>query len=120
MKVKKADIAPLLAATYPAYKGRKFFVHASETVRLDNLNWDGGSRAQYKAVTLDGRAVGNGAALNMPHPADNKAEGTILPIPQGAVIAKESIYCGIECGITFYINPADMPRLLPMIADTSV
>jgi hypothetical protein len=56
----------------------------------------------------------------MPHPADNKAEGTILPIPQGAVIAKEAIYCGIECGITFYINPADMPKLLPMIADTSV
>lgn len=120
MHVKKADIAPLLAATFPQYKGRKFFVQAADAVRLDNLNWDGGSRNAYRAVTISGQRIGNGQAFNAAAPWENNAEGQIVPIPAGAVIAREGIYCGRECGITFYINPADMPRLLPMIADTSV
>ncbi len=113
IKVKKAEIAALLKGSFPEYKGRKFYIVAAENIRLDNLNWDGGSRQSYRAVTLEGKAIGNGAAFNMPHPSDNKAEGSTVSIPPGAVVAKEAIYCGRECGITFYIHPADMPRLIP-------
>lgn len=112
MKVKKADIALLLKATFPEYTGRKFYVQPQSSVRLDGLNWDGGSRSAYRAVTLDGKAIGNGAAFNAVAPWDNTAEGNSLDIPCGAVVARASVYCGIETGITFYINPADMPKLI--------
>ena len=120
MQVKKADIAPLLAATFPNYTGRKFTVKAAASVTLYDLNWSGGTRNQYHAATTAGKPIGNGQAFNAAAPWKNNAEGETITIPPGAIVAEHSIFCGKDCGITFYINPADMPRLLPMIADTSV
>ena len=35
-----------------------------------------------------------------------------IPIPPGAVVVKHTYFCGKDCGLTIYINPADMPAQL--------
>lgn len=112
MQVSKQDIEPLINATFPQYKGRKFRVEAKDKVTLYDLNWGGGSRNQYHAVTLDGRAVGNGEKFNQAAPWRNNAEGSTVDIPQGFAIVEHSIFCGKDVGITVYLNPADMPKYL--------
>ena len=111
MKVSKKDIAPLLAASFPQYSGRRFFVEAAERVTLYDLNWCEGSRNAYRALTIEGKAIGNGQAFNAAAPWNNHAEGKTLDIPQGAIVACQSNR-GQHESITFYINPADMPKLI--------
>lgn len=112
MKVSKKQIAPLLAATFPDYTGRKFFVQAAERVTLWDLNWCEGSRTQYRTATISGQTLNNRDTYNHVAPWANMAEGKEIPVPVGAIVASNTISQGRECGVTFYINPADMPRLI--------
>lgn len=114
MKVSKKDVAAVVAATFPEYKGKKFFIQAAATVTLYDLNWCEGTRNQYHASTISGQKIGNGQKLNAVAPWNNQAEGATVQIPQGAVIVCNSIHCGRECGLTVYVNPADMAALLPV------
>lgn len=112
MKVSKKQIAPLLAATFPEYQGRKFFVQAAERVTLWDLNWCEGSRTQYRTATTGGDTINNKDTFNHVAPWANIAEGKDMPVPQGAIVASNRISQGRECGVTFYIHPSDMPKLL--------
>lgn len=114
--VKRAEVAPLVNATFPDYKGRKFKVVCASTVTLYNLNWDGGSRNVYRTCTTEGQQLGTSARANAAAPWNNPAEGKTLPLPQGAVCVMQSDFCGKDCGLTIYINPEDMPKLLPAAA----
>lgn len=113
INVKRNDIEPIIRATFPGYKGRKIRLLAREAISLQGLNWDGGSRSQYRACTLEGHMTGGSDRYNAMHPMDNPAEGMRLPIPQGAVVVEHSIFMGKDSGLRVYVNPADMPRLLP-------
>jgi hypothetical protein len=112
MKVSKKQIAPLLAATFPEYNGRKFFVQAAERVTLWDLNWCEGSRTQYRTATTTGATINNKDTFNHVAPWANMAEGKEIPVPPGAIVASNTISQGRECGITFYIHPSDMPKLI--------
>lgn len=113
LTVRKAEVAPLVAATFPDYKGRKFRVQIAETVRLDDLNWSGGSRSQYRATTLTGEPIGTADRFNAMAPWDcNQIEGVTLPITPGACVVRHSIFCGQDTGLTITIHPTDAPRLL--------
>lgn len=112
MKTTKKTIAPLLKATFPDYTGKKFFVQAAENITLYDLNWCEGSRTQYRTCTTAGTTINDSDKFNHIAPWKNPAEGQTMPIPPGAIVATRTISQGRECGITFYINPADMPRLI--------
>ncbi len=113
MKARKQDIAPLLAATFPDYRGRRFFVEAASSITLYDLNWCEGVRNAYRAVTLDGVGLGADklANMNATAPWKNYAEGSVCSVPVGLVVACHS-YRGMHESVTFYINPADMPKVI--------
>lgn len=113
LKVNKASVRKLLEATFPEYKGRSFNVHAASSVRIYDLNWCGGTRNEYRACTLDGISSGSLEAANARHPMQNiGVEGSECAIPQGFILARSGFFCGQPTGVTFYINPADMPKQL--------
>ena len=101
-------------AFLPGYRKRKVRVVAAESVTLCDLNWSGGTRSQYRAHAIaTAREVGNVDRYNAFAPWDNPAEGARLPVPPGAIVIRTGFFCGKESMATIYVNPADMPRLLP-------
>lgn len=76
------------------------------------FNWDGGTRNQYRASTLNGFPTGNLDRYNATAPWNHKAEGMLAPIPSGLCVVCHSHFCGQDAGLTIYVNPSDMPRPL--------
>jgi len=111
--VKRNDVAPIVNGSFPQYRGRKYRIVASETVTLTDLNWSGGTRSQYRAVMLDGKPLGNADRFNQVAPWANPAEGITIPIPVGTCVVEHTMFCGKDLGIKVWVNPADMPKLLP-------
>ena len=106
-RLSKKDIPSQLLNIFPDYKGRTSKVYAATTYAMADY-WDGGSRQYCKAVNLRTSQVGSPATIiNNPM---NKAAHSQIEIPEGVVIAEHSIFCGKDCGITFYVNPANMPK----------
>ena len=102
------DAAPFRRVLPTYYRKRKVIVIVSDTVTLSNLNWDGGSRKDYTALTLDGlRVTGNMAKYAMMAPWSNPAEGKTLPLPSGYIVVSGGTFCGKPAAITLYINPHD-------------
>lgn len=113
IKVKRADVKSLITATFPEYTGRKLRVEARESITLYDLNYSGGTRNQYRVCALDGgKKIGSADRFNQIAPWANPAEGQTIQIPEGAVIVEHSMFCGQDAGLTFYVNPANMPSLL--------
>jgi len=111
--VDPADVRPIIEATFPAYRGAKVQVRAAETVLLTGLNWSGGSRNRYAACTLDGRASGNAGSGNAAPPWRNPVEGAPVAVPAGFVLVQHCMFCGKDLGLRIYVNPSDMPKMLP-------
>lgn len=112
IKVQRRQVETLVKATFPEYRGRKFKVVAAEKVGLYDLNWSGGTRNQYRACTVTGHSTGGSDRYNAMAPWNNPAEGAMLPVPIGCVVVRHGMFCGKDLGLTVYVNPADMPRLL--------
>jgi len=47
------------------------------------------------------------------HPANVKPGQQEVVVVPGFVIVEHSIFCGKDMGLTFYVNPADIVKLLP-------
>lgn len=93
IKVRKTEVAPLVVATFPDYKGRRFSVRVANQVRLDDLNWSDGTRSQYRACTLTGERLGSTDRYNAMAPWDrNQIEGQTLPLVPGAAVVKHTIF----------------------------
>jgi hypothetical protein len=111
--VTKKEVAALVMGTFPSYRGRKFRIYASDTIVLSDLNWSGGTRSQYRAITIEGFPVGSTDIYNQMAPWDNPAEGMVFPIPPGVCVVEHCMFCGKDLGLKIWVNPADMPKLLP-------
>ncbi len=111
--VRRADVARLVNATFPEYRGRRFVIEARETVTLHDLNWSGGTRNQYRTATLDGQAVGQSDRYNRMAPWENPAEGCTLQIPSGFVVVCRRQFQGRERPLAIYAHPRDLAALLP-------
>ena len=109
MKVTKADVRPIVMATFPDYKGRMFTVEPVHSVRLWNLNWSGGTKYTYKAVSM---ADGNVASLMPIAPWEEYREGLEVDLPTNVVIVKHTYFCGKDLGITVYCHPQLVSHLL--------
>jgi hypothetical protein len=82
-------------ACYPEYKGRKIKVVSRETYYMENM-WGGGSR--NFAVAYDFATGNRSAALEVVGPE--------VKIPAGVAVVEHAYFCGKDCGITIYVNPA--------------
>lgn len=112
------SIRAIIAATFPTYRRKTVQVEVAESVTFYDLNWSGGTRAEYAACTMpvgawESRALGSSANWHRAAPWANKAEGATVPTMPGSVIVKGGDFCGKPAMLRIYVNPADMPRLLP-------
>ncbi len=112
ISVTRKDVPAIVNNTFPDYRGRKIKIRPADKVTLHDLNWSGGSRSQYRTCTIAGYAIGSADRYNMAAPWAHQAEGASVPIPQGVVVVRHSIFCGKDTGLTIYVNPADMPKLI--------
>lgn len=100
---------PIIDALYPDYKGRKVAIQFTDRVTFSDTNWDGGSKSYYKFIGFDGRVT----TLEVPAPWNNQIEGKTVDLPADVLVVEHSYFCGTDCGITIYANPANAPKLLP-------
>lgn len=109
IKVKKADVRPILAITFPDYAGRSFEVELTDRVTFHDTNWGGGSRTYYQAVSM-----GKGKAMGVPAPAPwvNPFEGKTVELTPDIVVVAHRIFCGHDLGIVFYAHPTTAPKWL--------
>ncbi len=113
IKVDAKLFKAILNATAPGYRKRFVYIDAKEVVELQDLNWSGGTRSQYRGCTLDGRPTGNADKQNQVAPWDQiYGERARVPIPPGMVLVRSGHFCGKVSTATIYVNPADMPKLL--------
>jgi hypothetical protein len=110
--VTRKEVAAIVLGSFPEYRGRKLRICPSEKVTLTQLNWEGGSRSQYRAVTLEGFPIGNTDEYNQVAPWNNPAEGKTFAIPQGVVIVEHVMFCGKDLGLRIWTNPQDMPKFI--------
>jgi len=103
-KVRKAQVKPLVEASFPKYRGRTFKVEFTETVTFWDTNWSGGSRNSYRAVRMT-----DGAVSSLPRnfaPWSNPVEGKEVEIPEDVVVVCHTIFCGKDLGLRFYAHPS--------------
>lgn len=114
VKVTRNDVAQIIRATFPSYKGRKITVKPKASIAIDSsgLNWSGGTRYQYRACTLEGQATGNLDRHNASAPWEKAPGSHSVEVLQGHVIVEHCMFCGKDLGLRIYVNPADMPKLL--------
>ena len=94
------------------YKRKSVVIKAAETVTLHDLNWSGGTRAEYSVFTIDGQYVSNTLPYSALAPWANRAEGAKLPIPEGFIVVEHGCFCGKPARARIYVHPANMPKLL--------
>lgn len=109
VKLSRREAMPLIGESFPDYCGRKIRLVPVESVMFCDTNWGGGTRNEYRALNLH---TGKRAAFTAPAPWANVVEGSRVAIPPGCIVICHSIFCGTDCGISIYCNPADMPRLI--------
>ena len=97
------------------YRRKSVSVQAASHVTLCDLNWSGGTRSTYHSMTIDGHALANTEQYSKLAPWVNHAEGAKVELPQGAILVRLGFFCGKVALATIYVNPSDMPRLLPMV-----
>lgn len=111
---KEPSIAAIVRATFPGYKRKKVYVRASETVSIYGLNWEGGSRNEYRACTVNGVHTGGMDEYHQYAPWDSRqVHNAQVPIPTGMIVVQGGHFCGKESILTLHVNPADMPKYLP-------
>lgn len=104
------SVKHIITATFPDYKGRKFFLQPSEKAPKElNSYWDEGSRSFYAFYNLDTKEV---LHVHSNHPWFEKNQPNKLrALPDHVVLASYVISCGRECGVTLYGN---LQGLLPI------
>jgi len=109
IKVRKAQIKPLLEATFPNYTGRTFKVEFTDRITFYDTNWGGGSCNQYSVIAMKS---GKTKEVCVPAPWVNTIEGKTIDLPENLVVACHTIFCGKDCGVTFYAHPSRQRALV--------
>lgn len=103
------DVAAIVAATFPDYRRKTVLVHATDSCSIYGLNWDGGSRNQYRACTLDGSPRENWDHFAAMFPGDPRQPkpGDTAPVDRGVCIVRGGTSCGKPALLHLHIHPND-------------
>lgn len=99
----------IIKASFPEYKGRKIQLELTDKVTFSDTNWGGGSRNRYAAIAHDGRT--DRLDFSGIAPWRNPIEGRTIDLPPGVLIVEHTIFCGKDCGLRLYLNPASAGTL---------
>lgn len=109
MKTNDSTVKRIALAAFPNYRGRKFRVEPFHPMSLASY-WSEGSRDYFTLIHLE-------TLRQLPIPQNGTPfdPGTIdaSNLPENAVLACHSIFCGKDVGITLYLRPENMAKLLP-------
>lgn len=94
------------------YRKKKVKVVCTETVKLCELNWSGGTRNEYHCVDIISGEISS-PKLGVVHPLDNEYEGARIKIPEGTLILRTGHFLGKPSTMEIYVHPANFPALLP-------
>jgi len=102
------SVKHIIQATFPDYKGRKFFLQPKERAPKDLRSyWDEGSRTYYAFYNLDTQEV---LHVHSNHPMfEANQPSKLRELPTHVVLATYAVYCGREAGVTLY---ADLTKLI--------
>ena len=109
LKLTTKQAKPIVQATFPAYRGRKFKIVFTTRLTFYDTNWSGGTVNKFAFVRADGAV----AKLFAPAPWVNPIEGRTEDIPEDVLVVKHSYFCGEDAGITIYAHPCHLPKWLP-------
>ena len=112
-KVATKTLKSIVAATFPKYRKRDVYVTQSETTTISDVNWSGGTRSEYRACTIDGKALETAVNMSGPAPWENPFEGLKINIPPGMVVVQGGHFCGKPSTLFITMNPIDF-KLLPI------
>ena len=109
LKLNTQQASPIVQATFPDYKGRKFSLEFTEKVWLHDLAWDGGSKNFYAGIKVDGTV----RHLKISNPwTCGGLEGKDIPLTPDAILVEHCYFCGHDLGIRIYAHPSLAPKLL--------
>src|ERR1039457_664860 len=111
MRIQTPEVKQIALAAFPGYNGRKFSVEPFRgTINLASC-WDGGSKSDFVFMSLEtGKqfvVAENGS------PWSNG--GQILQcseLPANVVLVEHRVFCGGEVGITIFVRPDNMAKMI--------
>ena len=109
IKVPSKQLKSVIKATFPDYRKRTVIVKATTKVTFSDLNWSGGTRAEYKACTVHGEEVPIKYNMSAPAPWNNPFEGQTVDLPVDCVVVEGGYFCGKKRTLYIYIHPQNMP-----------
>ena len=110
MYINNPEIQQIARIAFPNYSGRKFQVLAFSGPKNIHSYWDGGSRDSYVFVNLN-----TGKTMEVPENGTfyTAAIGELKELPEGIVLVEHSIFCGKDAGITVFVHPNNLTKMLP-------
>ena len=112
IEVKSKDVQSIVSATFPNYRRQKVYIEPCTSVTLRGLNWSGGTKAEYRACTVDGRSLANKIDMGAPAPWNNQYEGLKIILPPDVLIVQGGHFGGKTATLRIYVHPDNMPKLL--------
>lgn len=103
MKITRKEAKPIIAATFPEYRGRRINVKFSKEISFWDTNWGGGTKNTYKALNMETSKVG---AFYAPAPWINPVEGVTIELPENVLVIEHSMFCGHDLGLTIHAHPS--------------
>jgi hypothetical protein len=91
------------------YTGQKYQVVSATEVDISDNYWSGGSRSYWGAVNL---ATGKSVELPGQNPLQDASRKRVTISP-GVGVWEHTIFSGKDLGITFYLHPENVTKLLP-------
>lgn len=127
---KDRTIKRIVSVAFPNYRKRTAWLSTfSERGQQINSYWDGGTRDEYAIVRLDDMTRAPMPSVGHPYfevrgagipsgedqyvSIDRVGNVTLKALPPGFVLVCAGTFCGKPATAKIYVNPADMPRMLP-------
>ena len=112
------DVPPVFLRAFPHYKGRTFAAEAREEVVFDSNYWSGGTRYTYRGIDLTTGEVFQPESDEYGNPFINPNIPTVKLEPGKAIVCHK-VFCGKDMGLTIYVHPDNLTKLLPAPAELS-
>ena len=104
------EVQEIAKAAFPDYNGKKFGVAAFEGPMNLASNWSEGSRTFYAVINL---ATKRAAEVPQSGTMFDKETYRMTTLPPNMAVVAHSIFSGKDHGITIYVNPESLTKMLP-------
>jgi hypothetical protein len=119
--VEAKSVQKIILATFPSYKRHKACVQAAESVTLNDLNWSGGTRAEYRAYDIEtgqfSYALPPMGSEDDPRSWPDRLEGQSFLLPPGVIIVRGGSSGGKPAMLMLYVHPSNIDKLLETVKE---